>query len=353
MPDAQTGAECAQTAPYYRWVVSDLNITIEVSDQAAACITAEGARGLGLVPRRGAEVGGLLLGAVERGEQTVVRIEQALPVPCEYAFGPSYILSGKDRERFRGALDGTGAVGFFRTDTRARMTFSEGDVSVFREFFADPASVALLVKPSMMEASAAVCWVRDGAEVREAGQLEWRPQPRYSQPRQEQDEVAPPAPEPPEIPLPAFLSAHEPRKRRAPLRLPRWYSWLLQAPLLILLLVADSTLGYFAASRLAERPRPGKALQNPYALSMVVLQYGDNLHLSWDRDAAPIAIARGGTLIISDGSFTRTLDLTPTQLREGSVIYRRLTPEVSLKLEVFVAETGSVCESWRLTPAGK
>jgi hypothetical protein len=154
-----------------------------------------------------------------------------------------------------------------------------------------------------------------------------------------------------DVPLPSFLAVANPAKERR--ALPRWYSWWIQAPLLVLLLVADSALGYFAARRLSRGGGAAEAARNPYALSLVVLEYGDNLHLSWNREAAAIAAARGGTLSISDGSFTRTLELTPAQLRDGSVIYRRLTPEVKLKLEVFVAETNSVAESWKLTAVGK
>jgi hypothetical protein len=231
------------------------------------------------------------------------------------------------------------------------MTLGEADLAVFREFFAGPESVALLVTPRMMEASAAVCWVWESGAVREAGRLDWRPQPRYPASRHADAAPAPPR-QLRDVPLPSFLSEPAPGESRVRLPWPRWYSWWVQAPLLFVLLVADSSLGYFAARRLTEKARPGAAALDPYALSLVVLQYGDNLHLSWNRDAAPITIARAAKLVISDGTFSRTLELTPTQLREGSVIYRRLTPDVSLKLEVFVGRTGSVSESWRLGPSG-
>jgi hypothetical protein len=52
-----------------------------------------------------------------------------------------------------------------------------------------------------------------------------------------------------------------------------------------------------------------------------------------------------GTLVITDGSSTRTLQLDANQLHAGSVIYRRVSEPVLFKMEVFVRETLSVVES--------
>jgi len=41
-------------------------------------------------------------------------------VPCEYAFGPSFILSPHDETEFAAAVEraGPGAIGYFRTHTQ-------------------------------------------------------------------------------------------------------------------------------------------------------------------------------------------------------------------------------------------
>jgi len=369
MPDAPAGAEPAQQDPLHIFTLPERPLSVVLGADAAERLLTEAVRGLGLVPRRGAEVGGILAGSVERGDRTVVRIESAVPVPCEYAFGPSYVLSGKDKHAYRQALEGLNAVGFYRTDTSGELRADERDSALFRELFPAEGAIALIITPRILEASEARCYVWENGTARPAGDARLRIPPRQpkrdsSLPRQtgvgpdtyearESLLIAPEASAEPvgsDLPLPAFLSEPGPKpKLRLPL--PRWYSWWIQAPLLIALLAADSFLGYFAAVRISGGVNSA-AGRDPYALSLVVLQYGDNLHLSWDRESRPVALARRGLLSINDGGSTRTLDLTPAQLRNGSVTYRRLSDDVRLKLDVFVQDNVSVSESWVLQPPG-
>jgi hypothetical protein len=79
---------------------------------------------------------------------------------------------------------------------------------------------------------------------------------------------------------------------------------------------------------------------------MVVLEYEDNLHLSWDRQAPPILAAHGGMLEIADGDQIRTLELTAAQLRTGTVAYRKISGHVRFKLEVLLNHGRSVSETW-------
>ena len=83
-----------------------------------------------------------------------------------------------------------------------------------------------------------------------------------------------------------------------------------------------------------------------YALSLVVVEFGENLHLNWARDSAPVSSARRGVLEVSDGETRRSLELNADQLRGGSVMYRRASGKVGFRLEVFVSENTSVSESW-------
>lgn len=78
----------------------------------------------------------------------------------------------------------------------------------------------------------------------------------------------------------------------------------------------------------------------------MVLQYGDNLHLTWDRQARPIALAERGSLTIDDTGQDRTLDLSAGQLRTGTVSYHRIGSHVLFRLEVFLSGRRSVSETW-------
>ncbi len=72
------------------------------------------------------------------------------------------------------------------------------------------------------------------------------------------------------------------------------------------------------------------------------------LDVTWNRKAAPIETAQRGVLSIADGPTKRDLELTGAQLRDGRVLYARLSGDVNLRLEVFPAGRPSVSESIRI-----
>lgn len=358
MSDVAIGAEGAEAAHAHVWEVPGKHVAVSISYEAMDRVLVDGLRGLGMVPRRGAEIGGILLGTVEprpAEAAVLVRIDGVMPVPCEYAFGPSYILSAKDRESFRNAIAAAAgrAVGYYRTHTRERLNFTEADLSLFGEFFPQPSNVALVVKPRAMRASVAGFFIWEGGSVRDTSYLEFRVQARHGLKRMAKAETAAVNDPPdertaaqesaaPDIALPAFLQTTPPAGHRPRLR---WFSWWIQAPLLAALLLADSLLGYAAARQLNTSLQRGRLQADPYSLDLAVAEYGDNLHLSWNHNAPAVKAARRAALSINDGVLARTLELNLAQLRTGSVIYRRLTPDVKLKLEVFVSDRASVAES--------
>jgi len=115
-----------EASEYYVWEVPGKPVRVCLSHQAIDHILTQAVHGLSLLPRHGAEVGGLLLGTVEAGEIPTTRIEEVVPVPIEYAFGPFYAFSESDKSVFRELLRQwqpplgapVHAVGFYRTGTR-------------------------------------------------------------------------------------------------------------------------------------------------------------------------------------------------------------------------------------------
>src|SRR5580700_5320819 len=91
---------------YYVWEAPGKGFEVHVHIDLIDALVAEIMRGFGAVPKRGAEVGGLLLGSIEggasteRGASTIVFIEDFEPVECEYTRGPSYLFSPEEREGF-------------------------------------------------------------------------------------------------------------------------------------------------------------------------------------------------------------------------------------------------------------
>jgi hypothetical protein len=385
---------------YYVWEVPGKPVRVCLSHQAIDHLLTEAMRGLGLLPRHGAEVGGLLLGTVEAGEIPTTRVEEVIPVPIEYAFGPFYAFSENDKAAFRELLrqwqPPSGrpmhAVGFYRTGTREPMALSQHDLWLFTHYFRDPSEVALVIRPRAMRSSTAGFFIREQGQIHaESSYLEFpmkshatavhaasrpAPEPEPDPPPAASDEA--PAEAPMDVPLPAFLSGPPPREKREwrwwkraakevhavlaaeamekpARRQPLWASYWALIPILVCVYLVVGILG-FALAR-GFRPAPGRQAappRDPYALSLLVVEYGDNLCLTWDRSAPAIAHAERAVLAISDGAQSQSLDIEQAVLRRQgfSVTYHRVTDRVTFRMEVFLKNRRSVSETWEFGGSG-
>jgi hypothetical protein len=61
---------------YFVWDAPDHPLTVQLSLDVVERMGSEILRGFAAVPKRGAEVGGFLLGSVDEGARTVVRVER-------------------------------------------------------------------------------------------------------------------------------------------------------------------------------------------------------------------------------------------------------------------------------------
>ncbi len=362
-----------ENADYYTW---DGPVTFRISAEALDRIVADAIRGMGLLPRRGVEVGGLLLGRAGAGARASATVDDVLAVPIEYAFGPSYKLSERDRERLKDVLRcwerspsrPTYAIGFYRTQTRDGLTLTAEDLRLFSDYFTDPISLALLVRPGLGQSEAAL-FVRDADgefradtsyvefTVRSGGAKDpaRRPAARSGETGfSPESEMAPPLGD---VPLNGGQNTQAeacaeaaPEGTEARRRQPFWVSWWIQVPILVVLLVVDGLFGFVAARQVHSAPAEAqRTAKDPYALSLLVVEYGDNLHLTWDHNAPALASAESAVLSITDGDQTQSLDLSLEQLRNSSVSYRRLSTRVKLRLEVRMKGKRSVSETWELS----
>jgi hypothetical protein len=166
---------------YYIWEVRDQPLAVHLHIDVLDRLLAEVMRGFGAVPRRGAEVGGILVGSIERGEQTVVRVEDYEAVPCSYKRGPSYLLTPEDAELFRNAWErwhpdsshSSYGVGMFRSHTRDGLSLSLEDIQLLDEYFGGPSAIALLIKPFATKASPAGFFFRENGVFQEQTPLEF------------------------------------------------------------------------------------------------------------------------------------------------------------------------------------
>ena len=313
-------------------------------------------RGFGAVPKRGAEVGGILLGAVQAAEPPAIHVHDYIPVPIEYRRGPSYLLSLNDVGPFEEAMEKAllhekwKPVGFYRSHTRDAAGFTEEDRKFFEQYFPGAAAVAMLVKPFATRVSQA------GFMMREEGALPLRapasefpfrrrdldpamkgdaaPRGERKRERKPSEETEAPRASEPEpalsagdsealeiVPVTPPIPLHRAAARLEWLRAPLW--------LALVLLTLGAILGVESTSwlELPWLPRP-----DPFRLAMRVADSGDDVLLFWDRDAPALQFAWRGSITVEDGTSKSVVPLDAAQLRRGSLIYRPATGQVQFRL---------------------
>lgn len=362
----------------YVWEVPEKPVSIHIALDVVDLLGMEVLRAFSSVPKRGAETGGLLLGTAEYADgRTVVRIRNFELVPCEYRFGPSYLLSEGDRQAFDAAFRSHEAarqgedrvVGYFRSHTRDGLSLGKEDLSLCRQLFSAPESIVLLVKPFATRVSMAGFLFYENGTFQDEPYVQFPfrrrdltrlhggtdraaeepPAPvRLPPARQEADgrEIARPhavpapaaiSPPVPEVRIPAFTAAEPPRRR----------GWLW----LPLMLITGALLGWQAARTIS--PNPEQTVPRPrFSLGLAITNIDDNLRVTWDRQSSAIGAAKRGLLEITDGDSTKQVPLDASQLENGNVTYRHLTPEVIFRLSVFPAEKTRVEETlaWHAAP---
>ena len=370
MEPSQTAAGQAPGPGFYLWEVPGKPVSVYLHYDVVDRLLLEVMRGFGSVPRRGAEVGGLLLGTATRGQKLVIRIEDYEPVPCDHLRGPSYVLMDKDGAVFTEKVNRwrqsperrLHAVGFYRSHTREGLGLSLEDEELFARHF-DDSSVVLLIKPFATRVSTAGFFFREngtfhgdstyqefpfrrrelggGPAGQPAGRfVEAEPIERMDtgnsrqeslgfKPQQDRSNNM-------DIPIPSSLTVPPPDTK-----IRSGWVWI---PLSFIFLLLGVLLGFQAAISL--RPRTtASGGPDPYALSLSVSRSGDSLHLKWDQNAPAIRNATRGVLTISDGAYGRTIELDANQLRVGSVLYRRVSDAVTFRLDVYPKDRVIVGES--------
>ena len=388
------GAISSSGLPYYSWEPADKLIAVHLYFDVIDRIIPEVMRGFTSLPRRGAEVGGVLLGRITPGARLEVTVEDVEFVPCEYLSGPSFHLSGRDTAGLEEALTRRGVdealtvVGCFRSHTRKDLFLDDQDVGIFAKYFSSPGNVFLLIKPYATRASTAgfffwedgevqrdVCYqefpfgrrelgggdprvamrVRaDAAHPRHAAPLVERNQALGSADRPETGPAPEPEPkrsslaDPKANPLPPprragcsiFSEPAEPVPEGPSAVSSRRWLWV---PALLLVGALGGFFGLQYSKRSGTNENGG-----PLPLKLAVFENQTQLDVVWDRESSSVTGARSGVLTIQDGNFRRDIELTPIQLRDGRVRYSRITGDVSVRLEVTSPSGQSQTESIRL-----
>ncbi len=342
------------TPRYYEWRVQGHPLSVHLSLAVIDRLQTEIMKGFWAVPKRGMEVGGVLIGRVEPGENTVVVIDDREPVSCEHRRGPSYVMSEPDRKRLEKVLrrsnDGMQVVGFYRSHTRLGLYLDQDDMAVIDSYFTDPNNVFLLVRPDATKPGTAGFFIREEGDfhrqstylefpfssaelLKQSGVLVEESAPAHVAVAPPAETPAPPALAAPSSPRPMVLPALPVRVRRL-----KWKA----AGAIAAGVIAFGALEYRALTYF-RRPAVVSA---DFAPSLSIEPSGGYLQLNWNRNAAAVLKAERGVLSITEGAFRKDLNLDERQLRTGSVVYAPRGNEVNFRLELQRGRT-TVSESLR------
>jgi hypothetical protein len=172
-------------------------------------IVKETVAALHAVPRRGAEMGGVLLG---RYEEDRIVVEDFEPVACEHRWGPVYRLSERDLRGLEEMLQGRGGketrlavVGFCRSHIRTDPQLDDQDRELFEHYFPEARAVFLLLQTDRLQPMEATYFVRSGGVLSKvAGPLPFPAEGAVALFLEEpaaEAEAEPQSPQPEELPL--------------------------------------------------------------------------------------------------------------------------------------------------------
>jgi len=397
MESSRTESPAPETPTSYRWESPSKRVVVELGFDVVDQLNYDVMKGFGAVPRRGAEVGGLLLGTVEYGEPATIRITDCASVPCQHARGPSFILSDTDLAQFDEIVGRSSlrVVGMYRSNTREFFELTPEDATLMENHIPGGGAVALLIKPFATRIAEAVFLVREDGRVENTSAEPFpfrrkemgggaskpprtapaNPDPVRAAPRVEQrveppphqalpldpaamaiDEEAPPMGAPsfgyaePDLPYRPSSLAELPEEPvdEEQSRFRGGWIWI---PLSFIFLLLGVVLGFQIAISFRSG-RPMNLQNDPYSMDLAATKFGESLQLKWNLESMAVIQAQRGVLTIHDGPSAKIVELNREDLARGSVLYRNLSSAVRFRLEVFPRERNSVVETIDVQVAG-
>ena len=372
--------------PICSWSQASRNFAIHIPPEVIGLLATESLIAFKRVPRRGLEIGGILLGRTEVGEDiTTFWIEGFQPIESEHRSGPSYVLSDSDFPRLQAALvdNGTASIGIYRSQTRsAQLAVQQQDIDLFARCFDSGDALFLMLAP--MPGKAAFFYRAEGelqcvhefalvssltSMTHRAGRTSsqvklLRPQSSGSQaeplngvgqmdfPEQEialngsvqSLEQHPPSREVTTANSPAHrlwrtVTGHAPGKV-----LGEWLgrrtnaekgAWGLAAAIALVLTL--SVLSYSLRRPSAPNPPPP-----PQYLQLSVDRAGTSLRLHWDPNSSALRGGARAILHIQDGGQESDRNLAPSEFRAGSIAYEPKSSEVTFRLDLYSGEPHAI-----------
>jgi protein TonB len=305
---------------------------------------------------RGGDKGaaGVLLGRIENGRQPTLIVEDCEPIQVPALHGPSDSPFG-DRDVWESVLDRWHSIpgkrisilGFYRSCAPGQATLNEHDLAILGSNPTKSEQIFLIIEPGAGKPCSGILFMaRDGAEV-----WRWNAVPFNRKELARRRHAQYPAhsnSQHPSIQLPETVVAEELEPRQRPERGPaasllRWILGFLAG----VALVAVGLLS-LRGGRLLQPLSNAFATGTESGLELRVQRSGNDLQLSWNRNAPILLKATAGRLSIADGSIHKNLDLDLSELRSGSILYSPITDNAVLRLDVLGAGSATTSESVRI-----
>ncbi len=330
------------------WSAPGHSLKIEYASAVLDQIRMAAVEGYHRVPHGGVETGGILFGT---HEPDLVRIQAWRPITCQYAKGPSFVLSGNDEAVLAAMLEssqadpelrGLVAVGWYHSHTRSEIFLSDLDLALFDRYFPQPWQLALVVRPAAFSPVRAGFFFReaDGSVHAQGTYDEFRLVPLRGAPAMP---LEPSDPISGELPRPVVNSAPEPvvaaERKMEPFVRPRASRWPWYAGAILFILAAATGIRQYSLSR--------------QHLSLSANETSGQLHISWDRSSYPVRNAVRGSLAIEDHGLRTEVNLTPSDLQSGSVSYAKQSNDVVIRLRVEQPDGPAVEEVTRFLKPGE
>ncbi len=350
------------------------------------------------VPRRGAEAGGVLIGGVRIGRVTEILITGFEPVPCDYLYGPSFILSDSGQAGFRAAMARHPAaeiLGYYRSHTRPGFGLESSDRELATRMFPGLSGLILLIKPTATRTVTGSYFffergtletrpvgrefpfvgsvpggipppappepepevhhapattsppakispkpIQESLELDSAPSLERRSlDPSWLDPLENQ--ATPPQktedPEPPETPQ----AAPESSKRRKSLQ---WE--IVAAGLMIVAALGLLWWQYRGDSGEGEAART--AVARVATLGLAVQPGEGGWRITWDPNSPAARDAMRGALNVAEVDSHERIPLDAAQIRAGVATYRPIGDDIAFRLELVLPDNSLSSETYRV-----
>jgi hypothetical protein len=340
----------------FRWKSAEAGPEVRLRWSVMRGIEGEVIEGFKALPKRGAEIGGALLG--HRGPQGDFFIESWKPIPIEHRVGPSYILSEADVAAWadfvkRARTGDEQFIGIYRSQTRPGLAIAAEDCAIVEKFLPREDGVLLIVKPLSVSESVATFYFCDGGAIIDAA-AESREFEFGGKAIPAGTAVAAPAGSPPVATAPTEHTApplpHAPKTSTSLIGASqRWASVLLPASAI----VAGAAFGFYAHSRsgsAAEDPIPAAYTADSRTghFGLRAERLPEGIRLEWNARAPVLAVAVEGAVLIDDSGARAQRQLTPEELHSGSLLWKPKSEQTEFEMRVISAGGREYAESIRV-----